>query len=48
MVFCFIIHQGRMNRTRGKGHRGGHKDTVRVTAAVVAARHDDCNLSVFV
>lgn len=47
MVFCFIIHQGRMNRTRGKGHGGGHKDTVWVTA-VAAARHDDCNLSVFV
>ena len=46
MVFCFIIHQGRMNRTRGKGH-GGHTDTVRVTA-VAAARHDDCNLSAFV
>lgn len=46
MVFCFIIHHGGMNRMRGKGHAGGHKDTVQVTLA--ASRHDDFNLSVFV
>lgn len=45
MVFCFIIHQGRMNGMGGKGNKG-HKDTVNVPLAV--SRHGDFNLSVFV
>lgn len=28
MAFCFIIYQGKINEIRGKGHAGGHKDTV--------------------
>lgn len=46
MVFCFIIYQERMSRIIGKGHAGGHKDTVQVTLA--APRHDDFDLSMFV
>jgi len=46
MVFCFIIYQGRMNRTRGKGHAGGHEDTAQLTLA--EPRHGDFYLSVFV
>lgn len=46
MVFCFIIYQGRMSRIIGKGHAGGHKDTVQVKLA--APRHDGFDLSVFV
>lgn len=30
MVFCFIIHVGKMNRMGGRGH----KDTVQLTLAV--------------
>lgn len=34
-----------MNRMRGKGHAGGHKDTVPVTLA--ALRHDDLSVFMF-
>lgn len=43
MALGFIVNQVGMNRTRGKGHDGQHRDAFQVTLAVM--RHDD--LSVF-
>lgn len=44
MALGFIVNQIGMNRTRGKGHGGQHRDAFQVTLAVMR-HHDD--LSVF-